>query len=84
MSAYGPCSFEHFFHMVVFLNKSQAFDQLTFFCKIIICKNIIMQHLFKEESGRAIGMLAAAGSKKEVARPFQCTSAGIYCLKMRL
>ena len=56
-----------FFHMVVFPNKSRAFDQFTFFS---VKSKIIMPRTFKEERGQAIGMLAAGGSTKEAATPF--------------
>ena len=53
--------------MIVFPNKSRAFDKFTFFS---VKSKIIMPRTFKEERGQAIGILAAWGSKKEVARPF--------------
>ena len=52
--------------MVPFLNRIKALYQIIFSVK----SKIIMPRLFKEERGQAIGMMAAGGSQKEVARPF--------------
>ena len=67
IKTYIPCSFEHFFSKwLCSLTKVEYLINSLFSVK----SKIFMPRLFKEERGQAIGMLAAGGSKKEVARPF--------------
>ena len=77
IKTYKPCSFEHLRHMDVFLNKSRAFNQLFFSCKI----KKIMPRLFKGKQLCSAGMLAAGFQESG---QFECTIAVIYRLETRI
>ena len=66
IKTYRPCNFALFFNWLCSLTKVEHLINSLFSVK----SKIIIPRQFKEERGQAIGMLAAGGSKKEVAGPF--------------